>query len=212
MGQRPPGDVKIIADMREQVGIDVLEHPGAHKIGLGRDQFLGHARPQHDAALDAVLLHHLLGGDGGDDHHRHAAVMAFAMARRARYQRLGTRHTRRLRKAQQSIDITAQRNHRPAFAPGRGEGGGDASHTARHLEAVFLQDSSQIGAGLHLLKTRLGKAEDLIDHGGEFAGASVDQSGCFGLQRGRRRSFHCRMRGHGQNAGGKQITDHRRSP
>ena len=209
-----PGRPEIAADMDEDRGIDVLEHAGADIIGLGGKQFLGNARPQHQPALDAVLFHGVLQRQRGDDHQRHPGVMAFAMPRGAFDHRLDLRHARILRQPEQPVDVAAQCNHRAAFAPGGGEGGGNARRPARDLEAVLFKHVGKIFRGLDLLKPRLGIAEHLIDHHLRQLGAGIDAGGDFGLQLGARLGPCRRLGSGGKQRGKRQRLDrfHRHSP
>ena len=55
-----PGDAEVVADVREQRDVDVLEEPGADEVRLGADQLLGGARPDADRAGQLLALHDLL--------------------------------------------------------------------------------------------------------------------------------------------------------
>ena len=78
-----PADAEVVGDVREDRDVDVLEQAGAHVVRLGADQLLGDARPQHQRALEVLLLHHFLDGERRGDLQRHAAVVPLAVARRA---------------------------------------------------------------------------------------------------------------------------------
>ncbi len=192
-------------DMGEDRDVHILEHSRPDIIGLGREQFLGHAGPEHQLALDAVLSHHLLGGDRSGNDQRHARIMPFAMAGRPRHDRLQLRNAGHLRQAQQPVDVRAQRDHRAiAVAPRRGPGGRDARHALGDGEAVLLEDARQILGGLIFLKARLLKAEHGIDHFLDELGLLVDLGHRFLLHRGRRLGLGGqRCRGHEQ--GGQQF-------
>ena len=76
-----PRHAEVVADVREQVDVDVLEHAVAHEPRLRRHELLGDARPQHERARQLVALHDPLHRDRRDDVERHAGVVAFAVAR-----------------------------------------------------------------------------------------------------------------------------------
>ena len=44
-------NAEVVADVREQHDVDVLEHSGAHVVSLGAEQFFGDAGPEPDGAL-----------------------------------------------------------------------------------------------------------------------------------------------------------------
>src|SRR6185436_21180177 len=77
-------DTHVVTDVREQHRVDILEHSGAHEIHLAGHQLLGDAWPQVNRPRNLVALHDLLHGDRRRDVHRHAGVVAFAMAWRRR--------------------------------------------------------------------------------------------------------------------------------
>src|SRR4029453_12164264 len=52
-----PGGRELVADVGEEHGVDVLEHAGAHEVGLGAEELLGDARPEHERAGKLLALH-----------------------------------------------------------------------------------------------------------------------------------------------------------
>ena len=114
-----PRHAKVVADVREQVDVDVLEHPVTHEPGLRGDELLRHSRPEHDRARQLVALHDLLHGDGRDDVERHAGVVALAVPGRARDDRIVIGHAWLLRRLRNAVDVRAQGDHGLARAPRR---------------------------------------------------------------------------------------------
>ena len=45
-----------VADVREEHGVDVLEHAGANEVRLRRHLLFGDARPEHDRAGDLLAF------------------------------------------------------------------------------------------------------------------------------------------------------------
>ena len=56
----PHDDAEVVADVREERDVDVLEEPVADEVRLGADQLFGDARPDPDRARQLLALHDLL--------------------------------------------------------------------------------------------------------------------------------------------------------
>ena len=171
--------------MAEQHDVDVLEHAGANVVGLGADQFFGHARPQPDGALQVLALHHLLHRQRGQDVQRHAGVVAFAVARRAFDQSARARPRRAsarpagCRRYREPSEITGLPD--PQGRHPRGRNAGDA---ALDLEALFFQDAGEVFRGFELLEAQFAEAEDAVHHDLRLLLHAVDLAGQIGLHGG----------------------------
>ncbi len=159
-----PGHAKLVADVREERDVDVLEEARAHEVGLGADELFGGARPDPNRARQLLALHDLLHGDRRRDVHRLAGVVPFTMAGRALDHRGVIRDAWLLRRLRDAVDVGAQGDHGFARAPRRHERGRDAGDALLDGEPVLLQHVDQVPVRLDLLKTELGEAEDRIDH------------------------------------------------
>ena len=147
-----PRDIQVVADVREQVHVHVLEHPIANEPRLRRHQFLGHTRPEHQRARQLVALHDLLHRNRRDDVERHAGVVAFAVARRAFDDRIVIRHAGLLRRLRNAVDVGAQRDHGLARSPCGHPRRGNARLAARDREAVLFEDTGQVLRRFNLLE------------------------------------------------------------
>src|SRR5439155_6435002 len=58
-----PRDAEVLADVREDRDVDVLEEAGTDVVRLRADELFGDPGPQHQRALQMLLLHHLLDGE-----------------------------------------------------------------------------------------------------------------------------------------------------
>ena len=159
-----PGHTEIVADVREERDVDILEEALTHEVRLGADQFLGRTRPDADRARQLLALHDLLHGDGGRDVHRLTGVVALAVPGRAFDHRRVVRHPGFLRRLRDAVDVGAERDHRLPRPPRRHERGRDAGDALLHGEAVLLEHIDEVAVRLGLLKAELGKTEDGIDH------------------------------------------------
>ena len=159
-----PGHAEIVADVREERDVDILEESAADEVGLGADQFLRGARPDPNRARQLLALHDLLHGDRRRDVHRLPGVVALAVAGRAFDHRRVVGDARLLRRLRDAVDVGAQRDHRLARAPRRHERGRDTGDALLDGEPVLLQHVDQVAVRLDLLKSELGEAEDRIDH------------------------------------------------
>ena len=65
-----PRHVQVVADVREERDVDVLEQSGAHEVRLGADQLFGRAGPDADRAGQLLALHDLLHRERRGDVHR----------------------------------------------------------------------------------------------------------------------------------------------
>src|SRR5262245_12411696 len=125
--------------MREQNGIDILEHARAYEIRLRADELFRNARPDLDRAGNPVSLHDALQRDSGGDVHGLPGVVTFTVTRRARDQWIVIRDARLLRCLGNSIDVRTERDYGLARAPGGEPRGWNPGKTALHREAVLLQ-------------------------------------------------------------------------
>ena len=117
----PHDDAEVVADVREERDVDILEEPVAHEVRLGADQLFRGARPDADRAGQLLALHDLLHRDRRRDVHGLAGVVAFAVARRAFDHRRVVGDARLLRRLRDAVDVGAQRDHRLARSPRRHE-------------------------------------------------------------------------------------------
>ena len=160
----PHGHAEIVADVREERDVDVLEEALAHEVRLGPDQLLGRARPDADRARQLLALHDLLHRDRGGDVHRLPGVVALAVPGRAFDHRRVVGDAGLLRRLRDAVDVGAERDHRLARSPRRHERGRDAGDPLLHGEAVLLEHIDEVAVRLGLLEAELGEAEDGIDH------------------------------------------------
>src|SRR3990172_1709761 len=93
-----PGDRQIVADVREERDVHVLEEAIADEVRLRTDEFLGDPRPDPDRAWNLLALHDLLEHYRGRDIHGLAGVVPFTVPRRALDERLAVRHAGFLRR------------------------------------------------------------------------------------------------------------------
>src|SRR5205085_3034270 len=91
---------------------------------------------------------------------------------------------RLLRRLRNVVDIGAERDHWLARAPGGGPRRGDAGDPARHLEAVLLEDASEVVARLDFLEAWFAEAEYHVHHLLREGGHAVDLAHRFLLERG----------------------------
>ena len=76
-----PGDAEIVADVREQHDVDVLEHAGAHEVRLAAEELFGDAGPELQRAGKLFALHDLLHRERRGDVERHARSCGLRRAR-----------------------------------------------------------------------------------------------------------------------------------
>ena len=151
----PPGR-QVGADVVVEDDVHVLEHAGAHVIRLGRELFLGDARPEHERAGQLLALHDPLHRDRGDDVERHAGVVALAVAGRA----VDDRRRDRRRRAS-ATPAGMQSTSEPSAITGLPDpqraihAVGNAGDAALDGEAVLLEDAGQVALGLELLEAEL---------------------------------------------------------
>jgi hypothetical protein len=192
---------EIAGNVGEDAGIHILEQPVTDIEGLGAQKLFGNARPDHQPALQMVLGHLVLDGDGRGDDQRHAGIVAFAVAGRAFHNRLDFWVTRNLRDTAQVVLVAAQRDQRAALAPGRGPGRGNAGDALGDLEAVLGENAGDVFTGLEFLEARFAIAEHRVHHDLDLLGLAVNVGGGGLLHRVRRQS----QGGHGrQDRGGKK--------
>ena len=134
-----PRDAEVVADVREEDDVHVLEDARAHEVGLGPEQLLRHARPELERAGEVLALHDLLDRDRGGDVQRHAGVVPFAVTGRALDHRIVIRDARLLRGLGNAVDVGPERDHRLARSPGRHPRRRDARDPALDREAVLLR-------------------------------------------------------------------------
>ena len=163
-GAVSPTGREIGADVVVEDDVHVLEESRAHVVRLGREQFLGDARPQHERSRKLVPLHDALDGNRGDDVERHAGVVTLAMPGSAVDDRGAIRHARLLRRLRNAVDIGAQCNDRFAGPEARRPCRRNAGDTPLNREALALQDGGQVALCLVLLETNLTEAEDRVHH------------------------------------------------
>ena len=106
-----PRDAELVADVGEEIRVDVLEYSRSHEERLSRDLLLGDARPEHERAANLLAHHHVLHGERGEDVQRHTAVVPFAVSGRARYESRARRHARRLVRLRDAVDVRPQCDH-----------------------------------------------------------------------------------------------------
>src|SRR4029453_4190399 len=157
-----PTHVHVLADVREEHDVDVLEGAGADVVGLRADEFLGDAGPEADGPRQMLLFHDLLHGQRRRDLQRHPRVVAFAVAGRAVDHRLVIRDAGLLRRLWNAVDVGPERNHRLTGSPARHEGGRDAGQVLLNREAVLPQDVGQVLRNLKFLEPELGKTDHLV--------------------------------------------------
>ena len=164
---RAPGLAPAHAHGAGNVGVqhrvDVFEKTVPGVPGLGAEQFLGDARPDHDGTGHVLALHDFLDRQRRDNDDRLTGIMTFAVARTVFDHGLPIGYARHLRSPRNAIDIRTERDHRPAFAPGRPPGRRNACHAEFHLEIVFHQEFGQIALGLEFLEAELGIGEQAVD-------------------------------------------------
>ena len=161
---RSPGDLEIIADVREEDDVHILETACTHQVCLGPEQLFTDARPELDRASDLGSLHQPFDRDRGRDVEGLTRIMTLAVSRRAIDQRLVTSDARFLRSLGDAIDVRAERDHRFTRSPSRHPCRGNARNAAFDREAFFLEDFGQILRSLELLKPQLSEAEDHVVH------------------------------------------------
>ena len=160
----PQPTLHLRADVREDADVDVLEDAGAHVVRLGAEQFLGHAGPELQRALQVLLLHDLLDRERGGDLQRHAGVVPFAVAGRTFDDRLVPGDARLLRRLRDVVDVGAERDHRLAAAPRRRPRRRNAGDALLNREAVLLEDRREVLRRLELLEPGLREAEHHVVH------------------------------------------------
>ena len=161
--------------------VNVLEESRAHVVRLGRQLFLGDARPQHESPGELLALHDALHRDRSDDVERHAGVVPFAVPGSAVDDRSAIRHTRLLRRLRNAVNVRAQRNDRLAGAKARRPCRWNAGDTSLNREALALQDGRQVALRLVLLKPDLAEAEDRVHHLLREVVHAIDARGRFPL-------------------------------
>ena len=159
-----PGGLKIVADMGEQHGVDILEHAGAHHVGLAAQKLLGDPRPDHQRAGELFALHQVLDRERRDDVDGLSGIVALAMAGRALDQLLAIGDAGLLRDFGKAVDVAAERDDRMAGAPARDPGGRHAGDAALDGEAVLLEHVGQIFRGLEFLVGEFAEAEHGVVH------------------------------------------------
>ena len=159
-----PGHAEVVADVREERDVDVLEEAVAHEVGLRADQLFGGPRPDPDGARQLLALHDFLHGDRRRDVDRLPGVVSFAVSGRALDHRRVIGDARLLRRLRDAVDVRAECDDGLARAPRRHERGRNAGDAFLDCEPVLLQDVDEITVRLDLLKAELGEAEDRIDH------------------------------------------------
>ena len=139
-----PGDAEVVADVREERDVDVLEEPGADEVRLRADELLGHPGQIRIVpgsfsrsmifftASAAVMLSGLAG------------VVPFAVTGRAFDHRIVVGDARLLRRLRDAVDVGAERDHRLARSPRRHQRGRNAGDALLHGEAVLLEDVGQV--------------------------------------------------------------------
>ncbi len=102
----PPQDtLEVVADVREQHHVHVLEEPVADEPRLRADQLLGDARPEHERPGNVLALHDLLHRERGRHVHGLPRVVAFAVARRALDDRVVLRDAGLLARLRDAVDV-----------------------------------------------------------------------------------------------------------
>jgi hypothetical protein len=157
-----PADAKIVANVRENRDVDVLEQPGTHEVRLRADELFRNARPQHQRALEALLLHHPLHGERRGDLQRHPGVVPFTVARRARDHRFVIRHAGLLRRLRDVVDVRPEGDDWLPRSPPRSPRGRDSGDPVLNGEAVLLEDVGEVLRGLEFLEAELAEAEDRV--------------------------------------------------
>ena len=150
--------------MAEEHHVHVLEEAVAHVEGLPCHEFLRDPGPDDDGAAEFLPLHDALDRQRRRDVHRHAGVVAFAMAGRALDQGFVPRNPGLLVRLRQAVDVRAQGDDRLARPPGREPRRRDAGDAFRDGKPVLAQHAGQVAGRLDFLKAQLTEAEDLIDH------------------------------------------------
>src|SRR5262245_53248226 len=100
--------------MGEEHGVNVLEQAGAYEVGLGAEELLGDAWPEHERAGKLLAFHEILDRKRGDDVDRLSGIVTLAMAWRTFDQWLAIGHAGFLRGLGQAIDVAAESDDRVA--------------------------------------------------------------------------------------------------
>ena len=168
--------------MREEIGVDIIEHAGAHQECLAAQLLFGHPRPEHDGAGQLLARHDVLHGKGREDVERNAAVVSLTMPRCTGHDPVARCGRGLLAGLRNAIDVGTECNDRRATAPTSDPRGGDAGHTALHGETILLEHTGQVFRCLHLLHAELTKGEHLVHHGLSELCPCIDIPGDLGLE------------------------------
>src|SRR5205823_3564357 len=104
---RAPRNTEVVANMREENDVDILEHAGPNEKSLPGELLLGDARPEHQRPWHLLALHDLLHRQCGGDVHGLAGVVAFAVSWRTVDNRLVPRDRRLVARLWDAIDVRA---------------------------------------------------------------------------------------------------------
>ena len=185
---RSPGDIQVVAHVREEHGVHVLEDALANVVRLASELLLGDAGPDVNRARDLLALHDLLDRDRRGDVHRLTGVVSLSMSRRADDHRVLVSHTGLVARLRYVVDVRAQRDdglRTGGRAPHCNPRRRNADNAPRHGKAVLLEDPGEVPRGLLFLKSELRVAEHLIDHLLREGGHAVHQPGRLRLERGK---------------------------
>jgi hypothetical protein len=168
-------DRELLADMRRERDVDVVEIAVAHEIGPADELLFGRRAEHLQRALEAEFLHRGLSGERAGDQHGAVDVVALAMAWRALDDRGRFHGSGLLRIVRVGIVFGVQRHHRLARAVGRTETRREARDAALDLETALLQQPAHQLGGLELLHAELAEVEDAVIERRDRLGVAIDE-------------------------------------
>jgi len=155
---------EFIADVRTEDDVDVFEISGADVEGFCGDKFFRDAGKDFDSAGEMIFLHLLFQDKRGGYVDGHAGVVTFAVARRAFDDGIVIRDAGFLRGAWDTVFIRDKGDDGFSAAVRRDPRCGNSRNSLFGLEAIFLEDASDVFRGFDFLEAEFAKAENLVDH------------------------------------------------
>ncbi len=111
-----------------------------------------------------MLFHQFFKHQHCADINRHAGVVALAVSRSSRDDRVVISDAGLLRGARNAVYVGDECDHRLTAAVCGDPRRGNPGRAVFHFESIFLQNPRYISRSLKFLKAQFAVAEDLIDH------------------------------------------------